>query len=102
MKVPNFLQARLPGDSALCGVRPETLSLDSAAFEKAGETFNMRSARKFGESHLFIVRPDQLPDGFNGGTDGPVGIVDHGIFQPQLLPLLVGHHQEAGPAATTA
>jgi len=27
------------GDFAHCGERPETLSLDSAAFEKAGETF---------------------------------------------------------------
>ena len=37
-------QARLLGDSALCGVRPETLSLDSATFEKVDETFNMRFA----------------------------------------------------------
>ena len=32
------------GCFALCGERPETLSLDSAAFEKAGETFNLRYA----------------------------------------------------------
>ena len=31
--------------SALCGARPGTLSLDPAAFEKAGETF-MRAMRK--------------------------------------------------------
>jgi len=31
--------ARRGGDFAHCGERPETLSLDSAAFEKAGETF---------------------------------------------------------------
>ena len=32
------------GGSALCGARPEALPLDSAAFEKAGETF-IRASR---------------------------------------------------------
>ena len=32
------------GDFAPCEARPETLSLDSAAFEKAGETFILRYA----------------------------------------------------------
>ena len=31
--------AAFKGDSALFGARPESLPLDSAAFEKAGETF---------------------------------------------------------------
>jgi len=35
--------ARQDGDFAHCGERPETLSLDSAAFEKAGETFHCAS-----------------------------------------------------------
>ena len=34
-----FFGAAFKGDSALCGARPEALPLDSAAFEKAGETF---------------------------------------------------------------
>ena len=34
--------AARPGDFAPCGARPGTLSLDSAAFEKAGETFILR------------------------------------------------------------
>ena len=35
---------RAQGGSALCGARPEALPLDSAAFEKAGETF-IRASR---------------------------------------------------------
>ena len=37
-----FFGAAFKGDSALCGARPEALPLDSAAFEKAGETFILR------------------------------------------------------------
>ena len=35
------------GNFAPCGARPEALPLDSAAFVKAGETFNMRSIQPF-------------------------------------------------------
>ena len=33
------------GDFALCGARPGALPLDPAAFEKAGETFILLTAR---------------------------------------------------------
>ena len=45
-----FFQARLPGCSAPCGARPETLSLDSATFEKVDETFILRFAFLFWDS----------------------------------------------------
>ena len=37
------------GGSALCGVRPEAPPLDSAAFEKAGETFILHQAGAYEE-----------------------------------------------------
>jgi len=46
------------GNSAHCGERPETLSLDSAAFEKAGETFLCAS---LGDSAHCGERPGTLP-----------------------------------------
>ena len=43
--------------SALCGARPGTLSLDPAAFEKAGETFK-RASRSEGRSLAFLDAAD--------------------------------------------
>ena len=57
-----FLSAAF-GDSALCGVRPEALPLDSAAFEKAGETFIMRFTKILIRTYLIQRR---TPDGRTG------------------------------------
>ena len=38
-----FFERGFLGGSALCGVRPEALPLDSATFEKVDETFNLFS-----------------------------------------------------------